>query len=245
MVSVSRWGRRWLDEVFPGRCQLCGCGVEYDGMLCAACKQDLPWLGHTCRQCAVPFRNMTQSLCGQCLSQAPFFDRVYSLFDYRRPVSGLIVALKFGQRLHLARLLGRLMIDDLVLRLDSAPDFILPVPLHPRRLRERGFNQALELARSVGKRFDVEIRSAVVERSLHRPPQVALSRRQRLKNTRGVFRVRDGQLSGHALIVDDVMTTGATVNELARMLKRNGVHRVDVATLARAGDIAETPSTEL
>ena len=183
--------------------------------------------------------NPHQGVCGQCQSQPPFYDRVYSLFSYRQPVSGLIVGLKFHHRLPLARLLGRLMVDHLLNLLDSSPDIIIPVPLHPRRLSERGFNQAKELARPISKGLNIKICSDSVERFSNKPPQTTLSRKQRLKNTRGAFRVRDNLSKGHILIVDDVMTTGATVNELARILKRGGVERIDIITLARAGDNAE------
>ena len=209
-------------------------------MICFACKLDLPWLGNTCPRCAVPLTNPTQGTCGQCQSQPPFYDRVYSLFSYRQPVSGLIVGLKFHHRLPLARLLGRLMADHLLNLLDSSPDIIVPVPLHPRRVTERGFNQARELARPISKGLNIKICPDVIERFRNKPPQTTLSRKQRLKNTRGTFRVRDNLPKGHILIVDDVMTTGATVNELARILKHEGVERVDIITLARAGDVAES-----
>jgi ComF family protein len=239
-LSIAQQGHRWLDEMFSGRCELCGCKIKYSKMLCAACKWDLPWLGHICRRCSVPISKHNQGLCGRCQSQPPYYDRVYSLFSYRQPVTGLIVALKFQHRLHLARLLGQLMIDDLLLRLDSMPDIILPVPLHPQRLRERGFNQAYELARFVSAELNVEI-SAAVERCRDGQPQIALSRKHRIKNIHGVFRVHDqgAMTKSHVLIIDDVMTTGATVNELARILKQAGAARVDVVTLARAGDIVE------
>ena len=180
-----------------------------------------------------------QQLCGECQSLPPFYDRVYSLFSYRRPVSRLIVGLKFQQHLPLARLLGRLMLEYLLGLQESSPDTIIPVPLHPRRLRERGFNQAHELARPISKGLSIEVCPTGIERFHERPPQITLSRKQRLKNTRGVFRVHNNFPKGHVLIIDDVMTTGATVNELARILKLEGVERVDILTLARAGDNAE------
>ncbi len=132
------------------------------------------------------------------------------------------------------------MADHLLNLLDSSPDIIVPVPLHPRRVTERGFNQARELARPISKGLNIKIYPNVIERFRNKPPQTTLSRKQRLKNTRGTFRVRDNLPKGHILIVDDVMTTGATVNELARILKHEGVERVDIITLARAGDVAES-----
>ena len=124
--------------------------------------------------------------------------------------------------------------------LDSLPDTIIPVPLHPRRLSERGFNQAHELARPLSKGLNVKLCSNTVERFRDRPPQIALSRKQRLINTRGAFRLREDLSKNHVLIIDDVITTGATVNELARLLKCKGVKRVDILTLARAGDVIES-----
>ncbi len=184
--------------------------------------------------------NRIQGTCGQCQSQPPHYDQVYSLFSYRQPISGLIVGLKFHHHLPLARLLGHLMADHLLNLLDSAPDIIIPVPLHPRRLRERGFNQARELARPMSRGLNIEVRTDIIERFRDKPPQVTLSRKQRLKNTCGTFRLRDNPPKGHILIIDDVMTTGATVDELAKVLKREGVEKVDIITLARAGDTAES-----
>jgi ComF family protein len=135
------------------------------------------------------------------------------------------------------------MLEYLLGLQESSPDTIIPVPLHPRRLRERGFNQAHELARPISKGLSIEVCPTGIERFHERPPQITLSRKQRLKNTRGVFRVHNNFPKGHVLIIDDVMTTGATVNELARILKLEGVERVDILTLARAGDNAEFVDT--
>lgn len=235
-MNITDRSRHWLDKIFPGHCQLCSDKIPYNEMICIVCKQALPWLKHTCQRCAVPMINPNQGICGQCQSHAPYYDQVYSLFYYRQPVSKLIIGLKFHHRLTLARLLGHLMAEYLLNQMDASPEAIIPVPLHPRRMRERGFNQACELARTINKRWDIKVRSSAVERLQDNPPQVTLSRKQRLINTRGAFRICERLPKRHLLIIDDVMTTGATVNELARILKHEGIERVDVLTLARAED---------
>jgi len=205
-------------------------------MLCTDCKQDLPWLNNHCPQCALPFAQGVQGLCGQCQSQPPHYDKVYSLFSYHPPISRLIVRLKFHHHLPIARLLGELMAAHLASQLASTPDYIIPVPLHPKRLYQRGFNQAQELAKPISKTLNIGIHSNIVERFQNKPPQTTLSRKLRLKNMQDVFRMANNAPQSHALILDDVMTTGATTNELARMLKRKGVSRVDIAVVARVGD---------
>jgi ComF family protein len=132
------------------------------------------------------------------------------------------------------------MAAHLANQLASIPDYIIPVPLHPKRLYQRGFNQAQELAKPISKILNIGIHSNIVERFQNKPPQTTLSKKQRLKNMRDVFRMANNAPQGHVLILDDVMTTGATTNELARMLKRKGASRVDIAVIARVGDTTET-----
>jgi ComF family protein len=132
------------------------------------------------------------------------------------------------------------MAAHLASQLTSIPDCIIPVPLHPKRLCQRGFNQAQELANLISKILNIGIHADIVERFQNKPPQITLSKKLRLKNMRGVFRITNNTPQGHVLIIDDVMTTGATANELARILKRQGASRVDIAVVARTGDNAET-----
>jgi ComF family protein len=147
----------------------------------------------------------------------------------------LLLQLKFHQKLHLASLLGGLLAEALEGRAAPLPDCLVPVPLHPQRLRERGYNQALELARVVSTRLAVPLDATLCVRQRATAPQTALDGKERRRNLHGAFTVREGNLPRHVAIIDDVVTTGTTVGELARTLRRAGVDTVEVWACARAG----------
>ncbi len=145
---------------------------------------------------------------------------------------GLIHRLKDGQLNH-ARLLGRLLAEHLEERIETPPAMILPVPAHRARLRERGFNPTVEIGRELSRRLDIPMRVDRLRKPRAIPHQSALSREQRLRNPRGAFAV-NGRFDGESVaLLDDVVTTGATVRELTRLLMRHGARRVDVWALAR------------
>jgi ComF family protein len=222
----------------PPVCTLCGgAGGHSAGKprdLCPACQAALSWAGSQCTRCAKPLSaTATEALCGHCQTQPPAFERCLSPFNYQAPLDRLLLGLKFNGQLAQARLLGELMADWLVSVVDVPPEHILPVPLHDTRLRERGFNQSLELARPIAKRFGLPLSTQAVRRIRATPPQSDLSRKQRLKNIKGAFEVRQ-PLKGQVVIVDDVMTTGSTAHELARTLLDAGAERVEVWVCARA-----------
>jgi ComF family protein len=178
-----------------------------------------------------------ESLCGKCQSSLPAFECVYSPFHYDPPVSNLILQLKFGHKLYVARALGMLLADYLSHALHHQPNLIIPVPMHPSRMGRRGFNQALELARPVQQALDAPIAATLVHRIKLTPPQVGLNATQRQHNVRGAFALHKPLQGAPAvLVIDDVMTTGATANSLARTLLRQGASRVSIATIARARD---------
>jgi len=147
----------------------------------------------------------------------------------------LLLQLKFRQKLYLAPLLGGLLADALATRREPLPDCLVPVPLHPERLRERGYNQALELARIISGRLEVPVAATLCIREKATAPQTALDGLERRRNLRGAFSVRKGEVPRHIAIVDDVVTTGTTVSELARTLRRSGAQTVEVWACARAG----------
>jgi len=148
----------------------------------------------------------------------------------------LLQQLKFHQKLHLATLLGELLADGLKGREEPLPECLLPVPLHPQRLRERGYNQALELARVLSSRLNIPLETTICMRQRETAPQTALDGKERRRNLRGAFTVREVTLPRHIAIIDDVVTTGTTVSELASTLRRSGVERVEVWACARAGN---------
>jgi len=204
-------------------CLLCG-GEGGPELLCAACIAELPALPASCPRCALP--SPAAALCGSCLNHPPHFDATLALWRYEFPCDGLVQALKYRARLALAGFFAR----SLAARTMPEVDLIVPMPLHPKRLAERGFNQALEIARHLGR--PIEPRGVL--RVKHTLPQTDLPYEERAKNVRGAFLCKPDLSGASVAVLDDVMTTGATLNELARALKRAGATRVENLVIARA-----------
>lgn len=228
----------WLNFVhkllYKPYCLLCGSPAkELD--LCAHCHPELPWNRHACAICAYPLPAGTApgARCGACLQKTPSYDAAFSLFRYDYPVDRLLLALKFHRQLPAGRLLGQLLADALTARETPLPAAVIPVPLHPARLRERGFNQAAELARPLGRTLNRPVRTDLVRRIRPTRIQSRLDARERRRNVRGAFSIQ-APPPRHVAILDDVVTTGSTVAELARTLRKAGVERIDVWSLARA-----------
>lgn len=223
--------RRRLAIWHEGQCALCGVATGKGEMLCGPCRADLPRITACCVRCATPMAD--EGLCGRCQRHSPPYHHVRAAFCYLAPVDFLIHGMKFNQRLGYARLLGELMTQCL-LREERLPGAIIPVPLHRGRLRQRGYNQALELARPVAKALGVGIDYRTCVRTRATPSQVSLDAAQRRRNVRGAFGLVRSPAYRHVAIVDDVMTTGSTVAEMARLLRSDGTERVDVWVCARA-----------
>ena len=229
----------WPDYIqalaYPATCILCGAPGEKDRDLCRGCHQDLPHNHHPCRHCALPLPDAAPpgSVCGECQKRPPLFDRCHAALAYEYPADHLISGLKFHGRLSYGRLMADLLGRHLQQGNSGLPGLIIPVPLHPSRLRERGFNQALELARPLSRLFEIPIDSTSCIRSRATEPQSGLDKKARRRNIRGAFEVRENLETRHVALVDDVVTTGSTVNELARLLRRHGVEQITVWAVAR------------
>jgi len=234
---VNNWPIKILDALYPPVCLLCDAPGEKGRDLCAGCFADLPHNRHACPHCALPLPAAAPSgtLCGGCTRRRLPFERSLIPFLYQDPLNHLVGGFKFHKRLANGQLLADLLGDHLEQHIDNWPQAIVPVPLHPRRLRERGYNQALELARPLGRRFDIRVVSRAVTRTHFTLPQVGLVGKERRRNVRGVFALRHTLDAAHVAILDDVVTTGSTVGELARVLRKGGVARVEVWALAKAG----------
>ena len=210
-------------------CLLCGTGSCTD-ILCPNCAGDLPRLpAPNCPICALPTPN--GEVCGRCLAHPPEYDTTRAVFSYDFPLDRLIQSFKYGHRLALGNYFGRQMA---ALRPADKIDTVVPLPLHPQRIRERGFNQALELARPVSRALHCPIDSASYQRVRHTAVQADLPWLERVKNIRSAFRCAVDLTGKHVLVIDDVMTTGATLGEFARTLKLHGAYRVSLLVLARA-----------
>lgn len=232
-------------SLLKSNCILCGSLVSGSMSLCDGCRGDLPRVEFACQTCALPMKIQAESgFCGQCLNQKPYVDYAINLFHYENPIDYLISQMKFQYQLSAAAVLADLLeshIEKVMNKKSNThqlkyglPDVILPIPLHKKRLSKRGFNQSLEISKSLARSHNIPILSGSVMRSKDTQPQTNLNRQQRIKNVSGCFKLLAKPMHSHIVIIDDVVTTGATTNELAKLLKNSGVETVGVWSLARA-----------
>jgi len=203
--------------------------------VCAACEESLPRHTSThCPVCALPTPDAQH--CGQCLRRPPHFDATFAVFSFEHPVREMVHALKFGAVFAMRGVLARglvAVVQEAAAVGQLQVDCIVPMPLHRERIAERGFNQAMELARDVSRVLDVPVRPQLVVRDSNTGHQAGLPLRQRRKNLRGAFRCVEPLAGLRVLVIDDVMTSGATLNELARSLKLAGAAHVTNLLVAR------------
>lgn len=231
---VDGWLKRAQLRLWPHTCVLCLQRSETARDLCGACQRDLRPNLFACRVCALPLASADQ-LCGRCLRKPPLFHCSAVPFRYSYPLDHLVQSLKYGRHLECGRVLGELLADSIAAQTcRTLPEMLIPVPLGPQRYRQRGFNQAVEIAAPVGRRLRIPLRTDVVVRRRDTREQTALERAERQKNLRRAFDLRLPLRVRHVAIVDDVVTTGSTVNELARTLRRGGAARIEVWAIARA-----------
>lgn len=233
-----------LDVVLPPRCPACREIVPADGAFCSRCWRQLDFLTDPiCACCGLPFPYDVgkDAVCGDCAASQPPFRSARAAVAYNDLSASLVLGLKYGDRTHLARVMAGMMARVAVGALASGP-LVVPVPLHPRRMRRRLFNQSALLARALAKGSGTELAIDVLDRRRDTPPTRGMSRLQRARNVVGAFRVpprAKERLAGRTvLLVDDVMTTGATVEACVRALQRAGSPIVDIVTFARITNYA-------
>jgi len=223
-----------IDLIFPPTCVLCGAPGAQRRDLCPGCAAALPHNDRCCARCARPLEAAPAgALCGQCARHPPPFDRCIAALRYEGPVPHLMALLKFHHRLNVARLLGELLADALETHIDAAPEVLIPVPLHRSRLAQRGYNQALEIARIVARRLGIVIDIRHCTRIGRTAPQTGLDEQARRRNVRDAFAARGPLPWRRIALVDDVVTTGSTVGELARVLRHAGAEHIEVWATAR------------
>jgi ComF family protein len=234
MISLVRMALGWRDlrstlarSVLGQDCTLCA-AASGGRLLCAGCAADLPRVADACPRCAGP--SPGGAPCGACTAHPPSFDATVAPWRYEFPVDRLVLALKFGRRLALAELFGASLAECAAGR---RVDALVPMPLARARLAERGFNQALEIARHLARLTGIALAPGLAHRVRETAPQTDLPHDARAANVRGAFACA-GDAAGRSLaVVDDVMTTGASLEELARTLKRAGATRVENWVVAR------------
>jgi ComF family protein len=234
----QRWvdkGRRWLEALlWPAACLLCGRSGAGDIDLCSDCVVDLPRNDPACVVCAEPLPSSAAArACGECLRDPPPFVGSFVPYRYACPLDHLVRGLKFRSDLACGRVLGELFSRCVLERGAPLPEVIVPVPLAPRRYRERGYDQAGELALAIRHCTGVAVKTDVVIRQRETAEQAGLDRRARRKNVRGAFRAVAPLRARSVAILDDVVTTGSTARELAAVLLQAGAEHVEVWAIAR------------
>jgi ComF family protein len=234
--------QQWVDScrrvlaqaLFPSNCVLCGGAGDDDIDLCHGCAADLPRNEPACIVCAEPLAGANSpSICGACLHDPPPFCRSFVPFRYAYPLDHLVRGLKFRNELACGRVLGQMFARSVLERAVPMPQAIVPVPLARRRYLQRGYNQASELALAIRRATGVAVVSDVAIRQRETVEQAGLDRKARRRNVTGAFATVAPLLARHVAILDDVVTTGSTVRELAAVLRGAGAQQVEVWAIAR------------
>ncbi len=222
--------------LYPHICLNCGAAGE-DGIdFCSRCYQNLPWIEFACKRCALPLATESASICGACSNRKIYFDQAFVPLLFDEFVRDAIHQFKFNHKLNYGKLLATLLLRQILLHQLTLPDVLIPVPLHRNRIRNRGFNQALEIARILNKQIGSTINKKNIRRVRSTHAQMDLPAAKRQANVKNAFQLltTDSSLKGkHVVIIDDVMTTGSTVNEVAKCLKKAQARQIDVWCIAR------------
>jgi ComF family protein len=234
--AIKSLPQSMLNGLLPRHCLMCGCSSGAVN-LCRGCASELPRIGHCCLQCGLPLNHNGDRFCSHCLRKPPPWDFAIAALAYRFPVDQLVCRFKFGRSLACSQVLSRELIHAIQCRRGLLPGCILPVPLHRLRHISRTFNQADVLARQVGKTLKLPVYGSILQRRRRTRAHSGLDALTRKKNIKGAFTCRfpaDQRRSlEHVALVDDVMTTGATLAECARTLKKAGAGIVSVWVAAR------------
>jgi len=234
--------RNKVTRFIPRHCLFCLEKTHSHSDLCKSCIDSLALNDNCCQRCATPMDHSIQQeiiLCGNCLSHHYHYDRVYSPYLYSEELSYLIRKFKYQKKVHFAQILSALFIERTSYLTDfQLPQAIIPVPMHNKRLRQRGFNQALALSRALALHYQLPLNYNSLIRKRYTGLQAGLLAVERQKNVRQAFAVKKPIAYNHIALIDDVMTTGSTANEAAKALKKSGIAQVDVWTIARAGMVS-------
>jgi ComF family protein len=215
----------------PSICILCN--QFHKGLLavCSPCIDLLPQLGIACQHCAYPLPNTDYLVCGHCIKKQPYFDRVLITYQFEEPIRTLLHRFKYHNGLYLASFFSHLIINS-VHHVHNKPQCLIPVPMHPHRIKQRGFNHAAILAKSVSKKLEIPCHLNTCQKMINTAPQASLNQKQRHKNLHQAFKAQPLPYH-HVALIDDLFTTGSTANELALTLKNKGVEQIDVWCCAR------------
>lgn len=238
---IKFFGSKFFAHIIGKRCQVCSRvldGVHHGIMLCSDCADQLaPRTGGYCAMCARVYALEDESthLCLDCRLKPVLWNSISFHSVYQGLLRDMIIRYKFSEDLGLGSVLGNLLYEAASNHPYEYLDWIIPVPLHSKRLQSRGFNQSLELSRMLGKKTKLPVLKDALVKIRHTPPQSSMGRKSRLKGLKGVFQVRrDTFKNSRIMLVDDIMTTGSTLRECSKVLLEAGVAEIRVTILARA-----------
>lgn len=224
-----------FQSLIPRKCLLCDQILDQHTApsenFCICCHQTLPFITTACPICAAVLDK--PDICGQCLTRPPYFEFSLSAFEFLQPVSYLIYKFKYQHQFYLGHILSLELCRAILMMNARLPDLIIPVPLHKKRLRQRGFNQSAIIARHLAKKLKIPCKNNYLARHKFSAPQVELSARQRRIAVNNAFIINHHRHYRHIALIDDVVTTTHTVNQAAKALKLGGTNMVSVWSLAR------------
>ncbi len=230
---LVRWLTNHSYRIVPGNCVICGENSHRDLDLCQPCEEDLPWIHDGCVICSLPIDPL-DNLCRSCHESPPSFDRCVCPLRYEFPVDSMISRFKNHRHLASGKVLARLLGTHINSQIEeTAPDVLVPTPLHPSRRRSRGYNQAEQIAITISEMTEVPIAKDCLVQIRATPEQKSLGISERKKNVKNAFTCNGDITDKHILLVDDVVTTCATINEISRCLRKEGAKEITVLALAR------------
>ena len=231
MSSVPQWLKKLR---LPHACALCSHYHKGRNAICTLCHEFLTPIASACTYCARPLPKGNFMTCGDCIKTKPYFDQTIAPYSFNGPLRTLLHDFKYRHSLYLVSFLAQLILLNLPANAIQT-ECLIPVPMHPHRLRQRGFNQAAELAKFIGHNLNIPCNLHICQKIIHTSPQAGLKAAQRQKNLYNAFRATPLQYK-RVTLIDDLLTTGNTANELAKTLKQQGVEHVAVWCCARATD---------
>ena len=211
---------------------------DKNARLCDGCSFDLPWNHHCCRQCALPLGTLSNEYsCADCLSNSPSFGKTIASFKYEFPIRQAIHLFKYQSKRYVLHTLSPALIETIKEHYTEAtlPEVLIPAPMDKAKRKQRHYNHALLLARDIGKRIRIPVEAKTLLKTKNTTSQTGLNKRQRIRNLKGAFDIVKPVSYRHVALIDDVMTTGATAESMAKMLLDAGVERVDIWCIARTG----------
>lgn len=226
LASITQFFR------LPSVCTVCYQYHKGTLAVCEPCQTLLTPLVYFCKYCALPLPNRNFLICGQCSQKKPYFDRAMAAYLFEEPLRSLLHEFKYRDGLYLTSFITSLMLKTLTKDFEK-PQCLIPVPMHPKRLQQRGFNHSAEMVKRLGKILDIPYELSLCSKIYNTAPQAGLDGKQRKRNLHNVFSAKANSYR-HVMIIDDLITTGSTSNELTRALRKTGIERVEVWSCARA-----------